>query len=154
MPMHMKERISMSSRSSSKPTRRARGEDAACREEAARGAEAATLDRRQFPRVPHRATFNIRPLLPDGVGAPLCVVLQDISSSGMGIWHSLPLRVGDQFQIPLTRERTDPLTLICTCVRCEKLDERLYSVGFEFNSPTAAVDEGSRQLTGKPVRRD
>jgi hypothetical protein len=117
-------------------------------------ASSATSDRRRFPRVPHRANFDIRPLLADGVGEPISVVLADMSTSGLGILHSTPLRVGDQFQIPLTRELAEPLTLICTCVRCEKLDEGLYSVGFEFNSSTAAVDEGSRQLTGKKVRRD
>ena len=117
-------------------------------------AASATADRRTFPRVPHRANFDIRPLLSDGVGSPISVVLQDISTSGLGILHSTPLRVGDQYQIPLTRELPEKLTLICTCVRCEKLDEGLYSVGFEFNSSSAAVDEGSRQLTGNPVRRD
>jgi hypothetical protein len=106
--------------------------------------------------VPHRANFDIRPLLSDGIGEPLSVVLQDMSSSGLGILHSTPLCVGDQYQIPLTRELSagEKLSLICTCVRCEKLDEGLYSVGFEFNSSSAAVDEGSRQLTGKPLRRD
>src|SRR4051812_39034106 len=116
--------------------------------------KSATADRRKFPRIPHRANFDIRPLLSDGVGTPISVVLQDMSTSGLGILHSTPFHVGDQFQIPLTRELPEALTLICTCVRCEKLDEGLYSVGFEFNSSSAAVDEGSRQLTGKPVRRD
>ena len=126
------------------------GKGAARRESGA----TATLDRRRHPRVLHRANFDIRPLLSDGIGEPISVVLQDISTSGLGILHASPLRVGDQYQIPLTREMPEPLSLICTCVRCEKLDEGLYSVGFEFNSSSAAVDEGSRQLTGKPVRRD
>jgi hypothetical protein len=119
-------------------------------------ASAALSDRRRHPRIPHRANFDIRPLLANGVGTPISVVLQDMSSSGLGILHSTPLYVGDQFQIPLTRELPagEKLSLVCTCVRCEKLDEGLYSVGFEFNSSSAAVDEGSRQLTGKPVRRD
>lgn len=119
-----------------------------------RDSDTATLDRRKHPRVPHKANFGLRPLLPDGVAAPIDVVLADLSTSGLGVLHSVPLRVGDQFQIPLTRELPEKLTLICTCVRCEKLDEELYSIGFEFNSSPAAVDEGSRQLTGKPVRRN
>src|SRR5437868_4195005 len=101
----------MASRSSSNPKSASRRE----------AASSSTLDRRRHPRVPHRANFGIRPLLSDGVGQPLNVVLQDMSTSGLGILHSTPLRVGDQYQIPLTRLMPEPLTLICTCVRCEKL---------------------------------
>jgi hypothetical protein len=94
---------------------------------------------------------TIRRLLPDGVGAPVVLALQDLSSGGMGALHSHPLHVGDQYQVPLVRElAAEPLALVCTIVRCEKLEEDLYSVGFEFNSSSAAVAEGSRQLTGKP----
>jgi len=111
-------------------------------------------DRRRSPRIRQRGKFDIRPILPDGVGAPVTLVLVDISTGGLGALHAQPLRVGDQFQIPLTREAGDePLSLICTCVRCEKMDEELFSVGFEFNSSVAAVDQASRQITGKPARR-
>jgi hypothetical protein len=44
------------------------------------------------------------------------------------------------------------MSLVCTVARCEQLDEGLYSVGFEFNSSPAAVDAGSRQLTGQAPR--
>ena len=112
------------------------------------------IDRRRSPRIKQRGKFDIRPVLCDGVGAPVTLVLVDISTGGLGALHSQPLRVGDQFQIPLTREAgNEPLSLICTCVRCEKMDEELFSVGFEFNSSVAAVDQASRQITGKPARR-
>jgi hypothetical protein len=118
----------------------------------------AMLDRRRFPRVTHRAAFHVRPLLNDGVGEPIVVVLQDLSVSGMGVIHAQPMRVGDQYQVPLTREPVaagaEALSLVCTVVRCERLDEELFSIGFVFNSPAAAVDEGSRQLTGHPAPRD
>ena len=65
----------------------------------------------------------------------------------MGALHAQPLHVGDQCQVPLTREvDAEPLSLVCTVVRCEKMEEDLYSIGFEFNSSAAAVAEGSRQL--------
>jgi hypothetical protein len=116
---------------------------------------ASAADRRRFPRIPHRAAFHVRPLLNDGVGVPIEVVLQDLSAAGMGVIHSQAMRVGDQYQVPLTREgAAEPLSLVCTVVRCERMDDELFSIGFEFNSPAAAVDEGSRQLTGQPARRD
>jgi c-di-GMP-binding flagellar brake protein YcgR len=112
------------------------------------------IDRRRSPRIRQRGKFDIRPILPDGVGPATTLVLYDISTGGLGALHSQPLRVGEQFQIPLTREAGDqPLSLVCTVVRCEKMDEDLYSVGFEFNSSVAAVDQASRQITGKPARR-
>jgi hypothetical protein len=111
-------------------------------------------DRRSSPRIKQRGKFDIRPILCDGVGAAVTLVLVDISTGGLGALHSQPLRVGDQFQIPLTREAGDePLSLVCTIVRCEKMDEDLYSIGFEYNSSVAAVDQASRQMTGKPARR-
>jgi hypothetical protein len=112
-------------------------------------------DRRQFPRAPYHAVFNVRPILNDGIGKPVSVVLQDISVTGMGIIHSSGMRRGDQYQIPLTREAgTEPLSLVATVVRCEQLDDGLFNIGFQFNSSAAAVDEGSRQLTGRPAPRD
>jgi c-di-GMP-binding flagellar brake protein YcgR len=115
-------------------------------------------DRRRSVRVPQRGSFAIRPLLSDGVGAAVTVVLVDLSQTGMGVLHAQPLHVGTQFQIPLTREiaagAAEPISLVCTVVRCEKLDEELYSIGFEFNSSAAAVNQASMQLTGKPARRE
>lgn len=111
-------------------------------------------DRRRAVRVPHRASFDIRPLLNDGVGTGLTVILQDLSVSGLGVIHSAALPMGQQYQIPLQRGFSESLSLVCTVVRCEQLDEGLYSIGFEFNSSAAAVDAGSRQLTGQPPRQD
>jgi c-di-GMP-binding flagellar brake protein YcgR len=117
-----------------------------------RTAESAMSDRRRAARVPHRASFDIRPLLNDGMGSPITVILLDLSVSGMGVLHSSALPMGHQYQIPLQRGFTESLSLVCTVVRCEQLDEGLYSIGFEFNSSPAAVDAGSRQLTGQPPR--
>ena len=111
-------------------------------------------DRRRSPRAPHRAVFNLRPLLKDGVGDPISVILQDLSITGLGIIHGTAMRCGDQYQIPLTREGAEALSLIATVVRCEQLDDGLFSIGFQFNSSAAAVDEGSRQLTGQPAPRE
>lgn len=113
-------------------------------------AESALVDRRKSPRVPHQAAFNVRPILSDGIGKPILVVLQDLSATGMGIIHAEPMSCGQQYQIPLSES---PLSLVCTVVRCEKMDENLYSVGFEFNSSAAAIDAGSRQLTGQAPPR-
>ena len=109
-------------------------------------------DRRAAVRVPHRASFDIRPLLHDGMGPTITVILQDLSISGMGVLHSTPLPFGQQYQIPLQRGFGESLSLVCTVVRCDQLDEGLFSVGFEFNSSAAAVDAGSRQITGQPPR--
>ena len=119
-----------------------------------RTAESALSDRRRTVRVPHRASFDIRPLLNDGMGTAITVILQDLSVSGVGVLHSQALEMGQQYQIPLERNFGESLSLICTVVRCEQLDEGLYSIGFEFNSPAAAVDAASRQLTGHPPRDD
>jgi hypothetical protein len=116
-------------------------------------------DRRRSPRATHRVMFNIRPLLGGGdvgVGAPVEVILQDLSITGMGVIHSAAIPQGEQFEIPLSRGEADvePMSLLATCVRCEQLDDGLFSIGFEFNSSEAVVDEGSRQLTGRPAPRD
>lgn len=89
-------------------------------------------DRRRFPRVPYRTTVEIRP--ESGEIAPIMVVLQDLSAAGMGVIHSSPLRVGDRFRVPLLRGESDePSSLLCTVMRCEQLDDDLYSIGFEFD---------------------
>ena len=102
-------------------------------------------DRRRHHRVPHHAVFNLR--LAEsagsagntgGVGSAVSVVLQDLSITGMGIIHSAALRMGERYQIPLTREGSggvaDSLALVATVVRCEQLDDGLFSIGFQFNS--------------------
>ena len=89
------------------------------------------------------------------MGDAFSVILQDLSVSGMGVIHTHPLRLGDQYQIPLASgpATAGTMSLICTVVRCEQMDEELYSIGFEFNSNVAAIDAGSRQLTGHPAPR-
>ena len=118
-----------------------------------RTAESAIVDRRRAIRVPHRATFNLRPLLSDGVGTPIIVILQDLSATGLGVLHSAGMELGEQYQIPLTSDAAvaGGMSLVCTVVRCEQLDEELFSIGFAFNSSAAAIDAGSRQLTGQPA---
>ena len=124
-------------------------------------------DRRRSPRATYRVVFNIYPLLGGGqVGAAVEVVLQDLSLVGMGIIHATALRMGEQYQIPLVRGDEDgvssgnqagkhePQALLATVVRCEQLDDGLFSIGFEFNSSADAVDQGSRQLTGHPAPRE
>ena len=119
-----------------------------------RTAESAMVDRRKSVRIPHRCTFHLRPLMRDGVGEPVTVVLQDFSATGIGVFHSEAMACGEQYQVPLSAESASALSLICTVVRCEKMDEGLFSIGFEFNSSAAAIDAGSRQLTGQPVVRE
>jgi hypothetical protein len=128
-------------------------------------------DRRRSPRATHRVVFNVHPLLAGGaIGAAVEVILQDLSLVGMGIIHSSAMACGDQYQIPLLRgdgggatagaganaggDGATPQALLATVVRCEQLDDGLFNIGFEFNSSAAAVDEGSRQLTGYPAPRD
>jgi hypothetical protein len=119
-------------------------------------------DRRRSPRATYRVVFNIYPL-PGGAGAQaggaVEVVLQDLSLVGMGIIHSTALQMGQQYQIPLVRGDEpavagQPQALLATVVRCEQLDDGLFSIGFEFNSSVDAVDQGSRQLTGQPAPRE
>ena len=89
------------------------------------------------------ASFDIRPLLHDRMGPTITVILQDIFRlrDGRSAFNaSLPL--GQQYQIPLQRGFGESLSLVCTVVRCDQLDEGLFSVGFEFNSFAAAVDAG------------
>ena len=90
-------------------------------------------DRRRFPRVPYRATIEIRPEC--NPAAPVMVVLQDLSATGMGIIHSCALSVGGRYHVPLMRGDADePSFLLCTVMRCEQLDDDLFSIGFEFES--------------------
>ena len=136
------------------------------RHESAAAAAAATsaADRRRSPRATYRVMFNIYPLLASGggggrVGPAVEVVLQDFSLVGMGIIHSSAMARGEQYQVPLLRgdgaeHDGAPMALLATVMRCEQLDDGLFNIGFEFNSSTAAVDEGSRQLTGRPAPRE
>src|SRR3989442_12588299 len=98
-------------------------------------------DRRRAVRIPQCAPFCLRPLLADGIGPPITVVLQDLSATGMGVIHSEPLRPGDHYQVPLERPGA-ALALVCTVARCERLDDGLFTIGFEFNSSAAAIDAG------------
>jgi len=119
-------------------------------------------DRRKAIRVPHCAPFVLRPLSANSTAGgaaaacqPVTVVLQDLSATGLGIIHSDPLTLGDRYEVPLERQAAGAAaqSLVCTVVRCERLDDGLYSIGFEFHSSAATIDAGSRQLTGMPTPR-
>ena len=119
-------------------------------------------DRREAIRVPHCAPFALRPSTGGAGGGRgaggtdlVIVVLQDLSATGMGILHSDPMRIGDRYDVPLERqaEGAAAQSLVCTVVRCDRLDDGLYSIGFVFNSSAATIEAGSRQLAGiRPPR--
>lgn len=114
-------------------------------------------ERRRSPRATHRVVIDIHPVAHDGVGAPVAVILVDLSLVGMGIIHSSAMPHGSRFEIPLTRgdgDRVERQALPATVVRCERLDDGLFNIGFEFSSSADAVDEASRQLTGLPALRE
>jgi c-di-GMP-binding flagellar brake protein YcgR len=127
-------------------------------EEADGAALETEADRRRHPRIAHHAVFNLRPAAPGktGANAAVSVVLQDLSITGMGIIHSDALPMGGQYQIPLTREGSvESLALVATVVRCEQLDDGLYSIGFQFNSlvnTSTMASEISSQQQQSPKR--
>ena len=133
-------------------------DDAVACSAAHRAAIESAEDRRRSPRAAHRVVIDIHPVMHDGVGAPVAVVLVDLSLVGMGVIHSAAMPRGSRFEIPLTRGgdngRVERQALPATVVRCEQLDDGLFNIGFEFNSSAAAVDEASRQLTGRPALRE
>jgi hypothetical protein len=114
-----------------------------------------TLDRRRAVRVAHCAPFVLRRVSPPDKRAPhtVTVVLQDLSATGMGVIHSDAVPVGQQFEVPLETGASPEVPrppLVCTVVRCERLDDGLYNIGLIFNSSAETIDAGSRQLTGQP----
>jgi hypothetical protein len=88
-------------------------------------------DRRRSQRIRQRVTAEISPWLDSRAGMAFGVMIEDFSTSGVGIVHSGRLKIGSQYLLEIPRPGREPLRAIFTATRCSETDGGLFNVRLE-----------------------
>lgn len=89
-------------------------------------------ERRAAPRFPSLAVADLH-RTQNGTAQPVTkVAVRDISVSGIGIYQTEKMAVGEQFVIGLPRPGAGQLRILCTVVRVYPMAEKLFVTGAAF----------------------
>lgn len=76
-------------------------------------------------------------------------VTGDLSEGGCQALFSIPIRVGDIYQLQFDREVLDLALTYARCVRCRLLRDDAFEVGFQFFKPIALPERTLTQIAAK-----
>src|SRR5438874_12176736 len=89
-------------------------------------------ERRKTPREPVVGQAIIIPCGPRPKRIASIVEVRDISPDGLGIVHTEPLNVGENFILYLS-STTEPKAILCTVTRWNPLGQRFFAIGAAFS---------------------
>ena len=111
-------------------------------------------ERRRDCRVQHRVEAQICPWQKKRQGEPFTVRIEDFSPGGVGLSHSEPLKIGNEYLLRVPRPDMDELVVLLSVVRCRPMDDGTFHVGMELSSVMDRTSMGQLidALNNKPKR--
>jgi hypothetical protein len=101
-------------------------------------------ERRVSPRAGFRGRINIIRCQTGKSGKLLQVMVRDVSSTGVGILHTEAIKTGEQFIVCLNSSQdAKTKAILCTVVRWQPLDDRLFAVGATFDRELATAGQSA-----------
>lgn len=110
-------------------------------------------DRRRACRVEHKVPTRLARW--QRSGSPLEVVIEDFSTTGVGLTHREPLKLGERFLLEVPRRGQAAAWLVLRVVRCVPMDDGRFGIGMEMTeildaamvgcNPFEALSELSRR---------
>ncbi len=90
-------------------------------------------DKRKAPRVGLSGRVTIIPCSPGADRQPVVAMVRDLSTRGIGLAHSAPLKGGDQIILRFAAAADEPAKVIlCAITHSVAVGERLYTTGAKF----------------------
>jgi hypothetical protein len=106
-------------------------------------------EKRLHLRVSADAQVTIIPLITGKKPVPMTVHVADVSRHGVGIRHSQPLSIGQNFILCLSLEQgTKTRAIICVVKQVKKVKPRSHHMGCEFIDHAAAEVPSDQVLPG------
>jgi HD-like signal output (HDOD) protein len=94
--------------------------------------EEAPSDKRRSPRFKRGGAITVYPYANGQVGEPIRAQFRDASAQGLGIHIGCALPAGAQFIVRLPQKQGDPLPILYTVVRAERIGEAEHRIGAEL----------------------
>jgi hypothetical protein len=85
-------------------------------------------DRRRSPRIRQPVVAEISPWTSNGAGPAFGVIVENYSTTGVGLRHAERLKVGAQYLLEIPRPGQGPLSAVFTVVRCDETVGGWFSV--------------------------
>jgi len=90
-------------------------------------------DRRRSNRIKQRIAAEITEWNDKTPGRTFGVMIEDFSTTGVGMTHNGRLKVGGKYTLEIPRPGHSPVRVVLTVVRCSEIDGGLFSTQMEAN---------------------
>lgn len=100
-------------------------------------------DRRRDLRIRQRVKVELAPYEKAGCGRAFSAQVEDFSPGGVGISHSAPIEPGQAFVLKVPRRGAAELSVLLTCVRCNRREDGSYQIGMELSDVSDQPDAAS-----------
>jgi hypothetical protein len=108
-------------------------------------------DRRRSNRIKQRIAAEITEWSHTGQpGRSFGVMIEDFSTTGVGMTHSGRLKPGHRYTLEIPRPAQPPIRLLLVVVRCDELDGGLFTTQMQASEILAG--RGSRKAKPRPRR--
>ena len=89
-------------------------------------------ERRRSARIRHKVVAKIAPWRGKPRSTrPIEVIIEDFSTTGVGLVNSEPLKEDDRYLLEVPRPSEKPIWVVLRVVRCLPMDSGMYAVGLE-----------------------
>ncbi len=89
-------------------------------------------DRRRFTRIKHQIAAEVTEWSKDGQpGRSFGVMIEDFSTTGVGMTHSGRLKPGHRYTLEIPRPDQPPVRVLLVVVRCHQVDGGLFTTQME-----------------------
>ena len=94
-------------------------------------------DRRRDFRIKYRVDAQISPWRKSRQGEPFQVRIEDFSPTGVGVIHTEPMDLGNEYLLKVPRPGQDELVVLLSVVRCVRQNDGI-SIGLRAGSRPAS----------------
>jgi hypothetical protein len=92
-----------------------------------------TSDKRRTPRVGLSGRVTIIPCAPGADRNPVVAMVRDLSTTGIGLAHSAPVKAGEQIIVRFAATHNEPAkAILCAVTHSVSVGEQLFTTGAKF----------------------
>jgi hypothetical protein len=107
-------------------------------------------DRRRSNRIKQRIAAEITEWDDKKPGRTFGVMIEDFSTTGVGMTHNGRLKVGGRYTLEIPRPGHSPVKVLLTVVRCNEIDGGLFCTQMEANEILAGRNQA--RARSKPLK--
>jgi hypothetical protein len=115
-------------------------------------AAAVQAERRRAERTRRKFVTQMTPWTPGVPSVPFEVVIEDLSETGVGLIHDVPLSLGVPHLLTVPRDEGGSIMREYSVVRCDLRTDGKYNIGLELSAARLAEKKPKKSVVGSNVK--